>query len=402
MGTSQHEATDAYIGYLHQGYYALVVLLDAGDDDAVSVETDDDVTLEGANPKLHQLKHSLDPSPALTVANVGLWKTLRIWAEHVRNGDLWTFVLVTCSPLHAKSSLNALTTDMADRSPVVADLREEANRVMQEVAQARSESRTLPYKDKMPGCEAFLSLAPLQQERLVDRIILRPSSFNATQLPSELAARLDRITPVEKRSQLYERLIEWWDRQIALSLLGRRSRVLHKSELQRQISHLVIEVGEASLPDDFSLLKPDEEELASELGGIMEKQIRLVKGGEQRVTRAAVARWQARNQRDRWMREDLALAPMLDTYDEQLVEEWQGFYGPMCDDTRDCESNTCCQAGLKLLDWSHHDAPREVRPLKPDWQSPFLVRGSYQQLADEKRVGWLPGYDVHPDLQEDA
>ncbi len=32
MRTSLHEATDAYIGYLRQGYYALVVLLDAGDE----------------------------------------------------------------------------------------------------------------------------------------------------------------------------------------------------------------------------------------------------------------------------------------------------------------------------------------------------------------------------------
>lgn len=334
MRTPQHEATDAYIGYLHQGYYALVILLDAGDDEAVSVETDDDVTLEGANPKLHQLKHGLDPKSALSVKDVGLWKTLKIWAEHLRNGDLWTFVFGTCSPLHPESSLHALTADRGDRSQVVTELREEAKRVMREVVQARAESRTLPYRDKTPGCEAFISLTPLQQERLVNKIVLQPSSFNATQLPSELAVRLDRLTPVEKRSQLYERLIEWWDRQVALSLLGRRPRVLHKSELQQQISHLFIELGEASLPDDFSLLRPDEEEFASELGSIMEKQIRLVQGGDHRVKRAAVARWQARNQRDRWMRDNLALATLFDTFDDQLVDEWQGLYGPMCDDVQ--------------------------------------------------------------------
>lgn len=48
MRTLQHKATDAYIGYLHQGYYTLVVLLDAGDVEAVCVETDD-----GLDPSPH-------------------------------------------------------------------------------------------------------------------------------------------------------------------------------------------------------------------------------------------------------------------------------------------------------------------------------------------------------------
>src|SRR4051812_45186482 len=102
-----HSATHSAIGYYHQGLYALVVLLDAGDGARVSVETADDVTLEDGITSLHQLKHSLDPSSSFTIRTDGLWKTVKVWCDRKPAGDE-SLVLATCAPLSAGSELMEL------------------------------------------------------------------------------------------------------------------------------------------------------------------------------------------------------------------------------------------------------------------------------------------------------
>ena len=48
--------------------------------------------------------------------------------------------------------------------------------------------------------------------------------------------------------------------------------------------------------------------------------------------------------------------------------------------------------GLGLLDWSYDKAPGQLPPIRLSWRMPYLVHGSYQQMADELTVGWHPDY----------
>lgn len=120
----------------------------------------------------------------------------------------------------------------------------------------------------------------------------------------------------------------------------------------------------------------------------MEKQIRFVNGGSSRIRRAALSRWRARNQRDYWLRQDISIAAALADYDEQLIEHWQDRFEPMCDDCNGLQPDEICNKGKGLLDWSHHDAPSEVPPLRSGSQPAFFVQGTYQQMADTLQVGW--------------
>jgi hypothetical protein len=125
---------------------------------------------------------------------------------------------------------------------------------------------------------------------------------------------------------------------------------------------------------------------------MMEQQIRLVDGGVARLMRAARARWRARNQRERWIADDAAMAAVIYEYDQHLLEEWEDKFGPMCDDCAILGSDEHKKAGLTLLDWAHSHAPLELRPIEEGWESNYLVQGSYQQLAEELTVGWHPKY----------
>ena len=134
----------------------------------------------------------------------------------------------------------------------------------------------------------------------------------------------------------------------------------------------------------------------------MERQILIVDGGEARLARAARDRWRARNQRDKWLDEKLSHANQLAELDDKLVEEWQDRHGPMCADLAMAEESAKREQGRNLLDWTHDKAPVEIALPRPGFDLPFVVRGSYQQLSEERKVGWHPDYAELLDIDFDS
>jgi hypothetical protein len=185
--------------------------------------------------------------------------------------------------------------------------------------------------------------------------------------------------------------LEWWDYRIARSLAGTAPREISKDELLDKVHEIATSLAEDNLPDDFSSLSPPT--IEEELGSMMERQISLVEGGASRVRRAAEARWRARNQRARWLKERIGLTFVLEEFDRKLIECWRGRHGPLQDDCSGKAPTEKRSGGRQLLDWSHHEAHLEVPRPRPRWEPAFLVQGSYQQLADQLIVGWHPDFE---------
>ena len=397
IATNRHSAVPSALGYYHQSLYGLVALLDAEDDESVSVETADDVELHGTVPTLHQIKSSQGTIRTLTPKCVSLWKTLCIWCTS-QFRDTASFVLVTHAEISRRSCLLPLTVSGSDRSSVCNTLQQIANQVHDTRKQQKLNGERLSFKSIAPGCKAFLALKRRKQEDLLSRIEIRPSSFATADIPSEVGERLKSVLPPGIRNLAVERLIEWWDRRIALGFLKQMPRIVTKLELQRRVHEIVSLLQPDSLPDDFGTELP--ESLDGELGGIMEKQIELVDGGEARIKFAAVSRWRARNQRERWLTENLAMASELTAFDSSLIESWGYLFKAMKHDARAASAEEKKKRGRDLLDWSHTKAPSEVPPLRRDWTKPYLVQGTFHELADSKSVGWHPDYDVILNSQE--
>lgn len=405
----QNDATASYLGYIFQGQYALLALWDAEDDDAaVSVETADDVELEGNDPRLAQLKHSTGTPAALSITNAGFWKTLRIWAAHLLDdpmartgdaaGDRTKYLFVTVATLAAGDALDALVRGVARTDATLSDVLEalvtEAKRVRDERAAAAATGEGLPHADRAAGCEAFLGLSEAERRRLTARIEILPASFRITDIRGEVERRLQRAGSVRAtiRASVAERLIERWDRQVALALMTERTREIRRTELLGLLEDLIREHGPAMLPNDYGARQPDADEYAAAEGSTLERQILLVKGGAARVERAVRDRWRARNQRRRWTDFDASLVLELKAYDDVLKEAWSDRHGPMCDDCRGHDDDERCRRGLEILDWAHGQAPAAVPPPRTGWSDGFYVRGMLQQLADELQVGWHPEY----------
>lgn len=403
---SQNDATASYLGYVFQGQYALLALWDALDDDVVSVETDDDVVIEGRDTRLAQLKHSLGTPAPLTIANVGIWKTIRIWAEHLSaerpartsssGTDRTRYLFVTVAAVSPGDALEALVEGAlrteASITAVAAALTAEATRVRDERAAARGNGQSERHADRAPGCEAFLELSEPQRRRLVSRVIVLPGSFRITDVPAQVERRLGDHVRAAKRAMVAERLIERWDRQVALALMKRRSRRIPKEELVGMVEDLIQEHAPTELTNDFGPVDPDPAQVAADAGGIIEQQIVLVDGGPRRIERAIRDRWRARNQRERWMGDDASLVPVLKAYDDVLKAEWGDLHEAMCHDCRDAQEAERKRRGLEILDWAHAVAPGAVPPLRHGATHSFYVRGMLQQFADDREVGWHPNF----------
>jgi hypothetical protein len=275
---------------------------------------------------------------------------------------------------------------------VVAALTTEAERVVAARTAAKAKRARLPHAERAAACAAFLNLGEAERRTLVERLTVLPRHFRITDVTEKVVARLRNYVTAPQRRAVAERVIEWWDRQVALALMGQRPRRIAKAELTSAIQNRIAEHRDTTLPDDFSFRRPTPAELEPERGGNIERQIELVRGGASRVDRALIARWQARGQRGLWIERDVSVVPDLNDFDERLKSTWAGRHGPMCTDCQGLGEDETAVEGRKLLDWAHHDAPREIPPPRPEWDRPFYAQGMLQQFADELEVGWHPGY----------
>jgi hypothetical protein len=391
--SESHTAEGAALGFYFQAFYALLTLVTLSTDEAaIGVEQLDDVELRGdGQTLLFQLKHSISATPSsITVRSVSLWRTMKVWVDALPSLTLaeTTLHLVTVGSIANDSPLLALTTTQADRSELLAAMTAEAERVMKAREAAAKANKQLPYKDRVDGCIAFLGLTEQERLNLLRRIEIRPDSPTVGEVEKKIAERFQLVLP-EHRAAVASRLIEWWDRQVVYSLCGERERVITRAELQAQIMAIVADIEQARLVPEFETVSHPQD---YQPDGMLARQIELVKGKPFDLERAIREEWKAREQRARWLTGNLAMAARITEYDHVLREHWSDRHAEMADACAGLKDDEKCAMGLELLRWTHNQAPTTVRPIAEGWGAAYYVRGSYQVLAVNLKVGWHPEY----------
>lgn len=390
-----HSAEAVALGFYYQAFFALLTLLQRNTDDAaIAVERLDDIELNAdGKTLLFQLKHSiLAAPPPVTLKSRALWRTLKVWIDALPRLTLseTTFHLVAVGGIPSDSPLTALIALDADREGLVKAMVTEALRVRDARAAAASKSKDLPHADRVDGCEAFLTLSETERLNLLRRTIIKLESPAIGEIEEHVAAHLKIVHP-DQRPTVARRLIEWWDRQVVYSLCGRRDRVLSRAELQGQLSSIIADLDQCKLLADFETVsqpanyQPD---------GMLARQIRLVDGKASDLTKAIREEWRAREQRSKWINEKPSMATVIFEYDRVLQEQWSDWHCRMVEECGGSEGTAKCASGLKILRWTHDEAPNIVRPIADGWNAPYYVRGSYQVLAINLDVGWHPDYAV--------
>ena len=398
-----YSAASSALGYYYQGCYALVSLLDCEEDNAtVSIETRDDIELvESGVTLLKQLKHKPGSPSPVSLKSDDIWNTIRIWCQFLDEPEFYFHFITTKSIKSGdtlehliRTDINApLSDDLVET--VAADLTTEAERVHSAREKAKKENKSLPYKVRWSGCHAYLKLNESARMNLVRRTNIMPEQFLAADIQVEVEKRLKFVLHTI-RCQVAERLIEWWDRELAKALLKQRQRSISNNELRAKIAELVTFLHDDRLIDDYSSISAPEG-LTAPLN--VARQIKWVGGGEEWITRATKARWRAQQQRDRWLGDGMAAIQKLDRFDEDLKEEWRDRF----DDRKvDCRAGRKKpdEAGFELLRWSWYDAPKDVPPIQVDWRNPYLTRGTYQEMSNRFQVGWHPQFESLKEAEE--
>lgn len=388
-----HSADASALGFYFQAFYALITLVGADSDNAaVGVEQLDDVQLTaGGETLLFQLKHTLAASPApLTIRSRSIWRTLKVWCDLIPRLKLseTTLHLVTVAEIAEDSDLQVLRDPDSDREQLCSELVSEAERVMEARKAAQKEGKQLPFADRVDGCQAFLDLEPVPRLNLLRRVRIKDGSKNIAEIESAIAEKLV-ILPAAQRKPVAQRLVQWWDREVVYSMCGKRSRVISREELQLELSAAVGDIERERLIAEFETIVPPRE---YQPDGMLTRQIELVKGGDTDMSRAIREEWRAREQRSKWLNERLGMARAIDEYDLVLAEYWGDKHEQLREDCTELQDNEKCNRGLQLLRWTHNEAPQQVRPFMPGWSAAYYVRGSYQILAINLKVGWHPEY----------
>ncbi|WP_371225355.1 ABC-three component system protein [Roseovarius sp. 2305UL8-3] len=393
LASPVHDATASAVGFRYQERFALLELFDTKDDEAaVAIEALDDVQLTANGTDiLEQLKHSFAKQPApIDIKSTNLWTTLRIWAGLLTSVDISStrFALITVAPLSQGSLLECLQTVGSDRSGLQSALVSEAQRVLEEVKVAELAGKRKTHAKRLPGAKAYLSLSDKEREELLSKIALRSDAPRIDELERMLAQRLDTY-PAPQRETLSRKTYEWWDRQVLLSFENKRDRFIARHEILEQLSETSAMLHSETLMDSFSSKQPPAVFHTNEM---LAKQCDLVGAKPAMLRRARISEWQARNQRSEWSKEAPSKHSKIVSYDEKLVLEWEYQHETACENMNAGDETSQKSEGLNVLKWALEDAAVEVGSIESTITSPFYVRGSYQVLSIQGRVGWHPEY----------
>ncbi|WP_277587794.1 ABC-three component system protein [Pseudomonas chlororaphis] len=389
-GSTGHEAGASALGFYYQAHYALLSLLrHSTDDSAVSVERLDDVELEvNGQHLLIQLKHSLSKRPPpVSLSSTALWKTIKVWIDTLPNVSLAStrFHLIAVGAIPSGSPLLSLCEENTDRRPLLMAMTEEAKRVVDR--RATSSKAKLPYADRAPGCEAFLALSDSDRLNLLRQIDIFPKSPDITRIEALIGQQL-KWTPVEYRTSVTKRLVEWWGLQIVHSLCGMRDRAISFTELQYMLMEIESDLVEDNLSWEFEDAMFPPGHLPHRM---LERQIALVDGSKVDLKRSTRDQWRAHEQRSSWVSSNPSMKLKVARYDSRLVECWSDMHEQMVLDCEDGDEAAKRESGLKLLRWTYDEAPKNVESISTPSRH-FYIRGTYQTLSIDRRVGWHPDY----------
>ncbi|MCL6308242.1 hypothetical protein QQL38_22235 [Pseudomonas syringae] len=205
--------------------------------------------------------------------------------------------LVSLGKVPDNSPLLALCNKNADREEFLISMVEEAVRVLNDRASAKSAGDKTPHGPRAAGCEAFLALDASVRLSLLRRIHIQQDSVTIGQIPEAVSKRLN-IIPKEQRLKAAESLLAWWDQQVIYTLCGKRERVIQRSEMEHCISSVIAQLEEDKLVAEFDMVSHPEDYQAD---GMLYRQIALVGGKGSDVPKAVREQWRAKEQRSKWI-----------------------------------------------------------------------------------------------------
>lgn len=384
----EHNVRDAsgqLSGYLYQVLSALLLLLGSRNPDSqLCIEKFDDVAfVEKDNPQIMiQIKHQLYRQGSLSDTSTDYWRTIKSWCDHIKNNgnfeDTTDFAIITTAKAQ-DNSIAFYLQNMFSRDW------KKALEIMRQVARSNTSKTNKNYYD------AFKSLDDKQQEDLVKHIYVCDMSPNIGAIKESIMPYVRVITLQPFEDRVYEKIVGWWIISVIQCLISEEPVFISYRQLQKKMNDIGSEYKADSLPIDVDpYYQPTDYELDQlpPENRIFIEQLGLIAISNSRLKRCIRDYYNAYCQRSQWVREQLLFINDLEKYENRLVDEWNRLFLIMKEDLEDygdqLTENQKQIAGRKLFG----EIENLSLPIRSNVPDPFIMRGTYHELANRLVVGW--------------
>lgn len=381
------DASAQALGYLHQVRSALLLAVKREvSSDVLSLEVIDDVTFDGrsagGDAEVFQHKHSISKIAKLTDKSVDLWKTLRVWAKHIRakrlDPEQTVFSLVTTATAPSGTAIALLRK--SNRNPETA---------RQQIELAGSLSNGVTVKKCF---EALGKLKIGERKLLFKNIFLLDGSPDILEsrklIEHELRFSVDEPT---KLSAFTDRLEGWWFRTAIEHLADKANLGVHISQIQLQIRDLLDQFRRDNLPDDLldAIVPPDQLQSDDDRRFVVE--LRRITENRNAIRIAQDNHYRAFEQRSKWVRETLLGIAEESAYEDRLLREWANKVALALDGFEQLSEPEKVALGRKLYDWIQEASVQSQSFfIRKRFLSGYMARGSLHMLVDKSRMVWHP------------
>lgn len=383
--SNSHDASGQMAGYLYQILAALYLLLDNRDNDAqICIEKFDDIAfVEQDEPVIMvQTKHQLYRSGNLSDTSVDFWRTIKSWCDSINN-----------SPTHLQDThFVILTTAAAQENTAAYYLKKHANRNPAEAKKLLTDAAnaaTVQANDKFYN--AFLGLPSEQQDNLIRHIYIYDNSQNINNLKTDIMGYVRYATLPMYEEKVYDSVLGWWMRTVIESLCSEQPVFINRVQLQQVIFEIGSGYKADSLPIDVDFTYDPSESELNELipeNRIFIEQLKLISLSNDRLRRSVREYYNAFRQRSLWVREQLLLANELQNYEVGLIDEWNRLFSIMKESLADYGEELTEQEKIKTGRALFGDVENLNINIREKVTQPFIMRGSYHDLANRMMVGW--------------
>ena len=383
-------AKEPSLGYFYQIKYALLALLTSTkelNNPKVRIENLDDVEIEDINTlQLFQTKLHIKNKGNLTNSSTDFWKTIRIWSEHIKNGlidiDNTVLNLITTEAIPDSSLLFKLKAKIHIES----DLEDLINGLDQICIDSTNQTNSSAYL-------AYQGLSLNQKKKLIKSIRIIDNSVDMNDIDSSIKRELILSTYPGQLDAFLEILEGWWFKK-AIENLTEKIDGIESSELQIKIANIRDSFQADNLPNHFpEQLDISDEDVNTLKNKAFIKQLELIQiNSNSRTVKRAISDFRrAFEQRSKWLRLHLLNPEEEEEYDKKLRDYWQNIFDIMCDDADTKSIEEIQLLGKQFYIQQFATSCPQIK-IREKFNEDFLTRGSYQILADSKRIGWHPNY----------
>ena len=382
---SKHDAPGQLAGYLYQVLTALLLLFESKNPDTqICIERFDDVVFieEDVPLTMIQTKHHISKSGNLNDTSVDLWRTINSWCSsikaHKNTLKDTKFVIITTSYAENESAASYLTkANYRDWS--------KAKSILQRIALEST------VKTNGKFYSSFLLLDEEEKQSLFKNIYVCDCASSISNIKNDMMPyiRATTLPPFEER--VYDKILGWWINAIIKCLTSAEPAYISYRELQGKLFDIGSEYKADSLPVDVDpQYQPSDSEFEAlhPENRLFTKQLNLIGLSSDRLKRCKREYYNAYRQRSKWVREQLLFIDDLTTYETNLTDEWERLFLIMKENISDygdlITENEKCHQGRTLF----NKVEDFNLPLRKNVTQPFIMRGTYHELANQLKVGW--------------